>query len=152
MGKGHEQQLEATLALFSPTDFSAPSREVHFTVQGAFMRSAAWDPCGRIFFSTETLTDTAMFAVPTQTSGVGFRTGINTPPVGAVTFEPYTRTLIEPRDSQTSFALRAFALGGTAVAPTLTERTASSTSPWSPPGDLLPKQVEVEVPTTPVCP
>lgn len=141
----------AKVTRYNPTNFSAAG-SVSFEVRGSFMRGAAWDPCSKIFFATESLSDTAIYTVPTQGSGTTYRQGITTPPVGAVFFDQYTRTVFQPRDSQTNFGLRAFLLGGTATAPTLTERDPSSSLPWNPPTDVIPKQVEVEAPASQFCP
>ncbi|MGE3674554.1 MAG: hypothetical protein AB7K71_33095, partial [Polyangiaceae bacterium] len=132
-------------------NFSA-SGSITFDVKGSFMRGAARDPCDKIFFATESLTDTAIFAVPTASGGTTFRQGITTPPVGAVYFDQYTRTIFQPRDSSSNFGLRAFLLEGDASSPSFSERDPSSATAWNPPSDLLPKQVEVETPVKSFCP
>ncbi|MEZ4234181.1 MAG: hypothetical protein R3B89_33715 [Polyangiaceae bacterium] len=139
----------AQVVRFNPTNYNSVGT-IDFDVKGSSIRGAAWDPCGKTVLATETLSDTAIFAVPF--TGTTTRQSITTPPVSFVFFDQYTQTAFLPRDSTTNFGLRAFALGGTAMAPTLSERDSSSDLPWSPPSDLQPKQVQVETPPKQFCP
>ncbi len=123
-----------------------------FSVDGPAIRDAAWDPCLGVVFATELAQDPAIFVIPTASGGVTFRQEITTPPVAQVHFEPITRTVLQPKDDPTVYSLRAFELAGTAVAPTLIERFPSSALPWSPPTDLRPIQVALELPSGAVCP
>ncbi|MCB9586857.1 MAG: hypothetical protein H6718_15765 [Polyangiaceae bacterium] len=149
--KGVSTNTAGKVTRFNATNFNV-NGSVNFEVGGSFIRGAAWDPCNKIYFATESLEELAIFAIPTgTTTGTPFRQSIGSVPVGAVFFDQYTRTLILPRGDQANFELRAFLLGGDATSPTLTERDANSSPPWDPPADLRPLQMEVETPAKQFC-
>jgi hypothetical protein len=66
-----------------------------------------------------------------------------------VYFEPFTNTVITPFSQGKNFALTAFSLEGTPMAPQLVQRQAPR---WVPPPDLRPNFVAAKTPFPPTCP
>jgi hypothetical protein len=139
----------ATIAMFSPQSFPpqqiAPSTT--FGILGPYIKPLAFAECQQQALIVETNQDLALYAIPLVPNGTLVR--ISTQHSGqGVYFEPYTSTVITPFSQGTNFALTAFKLEGTTVAPKLVPRV---TPAWSPPAELRPNIVATRVPLPVVC-
>jgi hypothetical protein len=101
---------------FSPQDFSGVGQApVSFKIVSQQLSGGAYDPCFDVMFVTTQLYDRAIWGIPL---GGGAPIKLCSGTGGAsMLFEPRTRTLIRPPTG--GGAPEFFALGGTAVAPTL---------------------------------
>jgi hypothetical protein len=98
------------------------------------------------------LTGTTLFAVPLAAGGTPTSFDISHS-VSNVRFEPYTNTAIAAFNGGAGYELTARTLGGTPMAPTLSQRTPlAAKNPWAPPDDLRPTLISVRQPVPFACP
>ena len=115
-----------------------------FSTSNTILRNVAVAECAGIAFVVGLPNDTQLFGLPVAAGATG------THPVDlghsgqAVQFEPYTNTVLAPFKSSAAFKISAYKLGGSAAAPTLTNRSTAGT--WNPPVDLEPNFVAVRPP------
>jgi hypothetical protein len=157
------QKACATLAVFDPT---ASDPTTAFLGAGVFPfadgtpKPPAFSPCAQMAFVVGTNSDLAVHAVYIQPIGPGDGTGAGFPLLPSaqaatghsgqgVYFEPYTNTVITPFSQGDNFALTAFTLTGTQMAPQLVQRQPPM---WVPPPDLRPNFVATKSPFPFVCP
>jgi hypothetical protein len=113
--------------------------------------AAVIDPCAERVVVSELATTRKIYAV--SVSGTGVASVPLNAAAGGLVYEPYTKTVIQFLQDATNPSFRGFQLGGTAAAPTLTERGTSEALPWSPPANppLNPSFVVVKSPLQPPC-
>jgi hypothetical protein len=110
--------------------------------------------CERVAMTMEFITTPELYAVPLDPAGTIAVVPSISGNGSALTFEPFTRTLLAPTDKE----LRGYELGGAAPvgkqesAPTLQLRTPNSVRKWTPPGDIVIGAIAVKTPLFPVCP
>jgi hypothetical protein len=123
---------------------------VSFAIEDPHLQRLAVSECYSMAFVVGVPNDTEVYGVPLT----GATSTVLTADLGhsgqAVAYEPYTNTVFAPFKANGSFAISAYAVTGSASAPTLTNRTNSGT--WNPPSDLEPNFVGVREPVPYVCP
>jgi hypothetical protein len=129
-----------------------------FPFTDANVKVPAFDACDQLAFVLGTNTDLSVHAV--SVAGIAQPNGGALPMLAAsaaatghsgqaVYYEPYSKTVLAPFSQGDNFALTAFTVGGTAAAPTLTQR---QTPRWVPPPDLRPNFVATKTPVGNDCP
>ncbi len=123
--------------LFSATDQTTDGTKYLFPLGQAELKSMVVDPCNRVAYLTGPQIKSVIGVPLTTTMGRPETESLNDVGKGLV-YEPYTRTLIVPLDSDNEFGLTALTLGGTPDSPSLSPRSVGT---WQPPRHLKPRNV-----------
>jgi len=115
--------------------------------RGVGLVDATFDTCRKIVVAAEL--DTGLYAIPLQGGDVGHTP---VPSVGnRVIFEPYTKSVLKPLESDVNPELTAYELRVTEGNPEFVQRGSAGALPWNPPTDLIPVQLAVKFPRQPPC-
>jgi hypothetical protein len=120
----------------------------------ASIPGVAYDPCNDLLFAAELANTRLLYAIPigsTAAPPVAFDPNTQNGTAATVTYEPYSKTLLNTNFDPTNPTFSGFQVTGTATAPTFIARGKAGALPWSPPNSLIPSVVVVRNPTGEPC-
>jgi hypothetical protein len=155
---------DATVYRYNASTGAATGAPVTFDLNGSgkvvnpvnsiTIPAVAVDPCNDLLFAGELANTALLYGVPigsTPQPPVSFDPNTQNGTVGYVAYEPYSKTLISYNFDVNNPTFSGFQLGGTATAPTFTNRGKSGALPWKTPTGLVPALVVTKNPTDPPC-
>jgi hypothetical protein len=151
------EKAEGSTATVYKFGSSGPSGSVDFDLgalanptDSVSMSATIIDPCMERVVTAEQANTRKLYAVPFQQTPTTADVALNAPG-GGLAYEPHTKTVVQFFQDPTNPSFRGFELGGTADAPTLTERGTGDARPWMPPAGMNPAIVVTQMPLLPPC-